>query len=300
MKIQEIPEIFKPKYKSDYPSYSNGKNIEELYYEKFINEKNNIKTDLIYLPIFWTSYYLLNNYAQNIDELYNFLDTLDKSKKYFTIVQYASGIFVKNFNLNIIVFTAGGGGLNIKDNNIIRIVRFSKLYRHIFYGNTGDYILPLLCLPLLKDIKIKRPIFCSFIGRLDTHKCRYDLYENLKENNKFIFLKSSNKDQYEKILNTSIFSLCPRGYGYTSFRLFEAICCGSIPIYVWEDKKVLPFEDILDWNKFSIIINSKEINLLPSLLEKINIEDMKIELDKVKTKFDFESSFKYLISKIKY
>ena len=86
MLIENVPPIFQPSYKSDYPGYSSGKNIEEICYDYFSKECNNIKTDLVYLPVFWTSYYVINNYGENIDPLYEWLHKLDKTKKYFTIV----------------------------------------------------------------------------------------------------------------------------------------------------------------------------------------------------------------------
>ena len=146
MIIQDIPSIFQPAYRSNYPEYSSGKNIEEIFFKYFLDNKDNIHTEYIYLPVFWTSYYVLNQYGENIQPLYNWLDTLDNSKKYFTIVQYASGIYIRNPINNILVFSAGGGGLNNKT-SCMREDTFFGLKRHIFYGNTGNYNIPLICLP---------------------------------------------------------------------------------------------------------------------------------------------------------
>lgn len=77
MIILDVPKIFQPRYKSIYPSYSSGKHMKEIIYEMFINSKQTIDTDYIYLPIFWTSYYIINNYgSSNMDILYNYLDEL--------------------------------------------------------------------------------------------------------------------------------------------------------------------------------------------------------------------------------
>ena len=53
-----------------------------------------------------------------IEPLYQWLNKLDKNKQYFTIVQYASGIYIKEDIPNLIVFSGGGGGLNYKDNSV--------------------------------------------------------------------------------------------------------------------------------------------------------------------------------------
>ena len=60
MIILDVPSKFKPEYKSDYPSYTSGKNMEEICYEYFLLNKDNINTEYIYLPVFWTSYYVTN------------------------------------------------------------------------------------------------------------------------------------------------------------------------------------------------------------------------------------------------
>jgi len=297
MIIEKIPKIFQPVYKSNYPQYSCGKNIEEIYYEIFSKYKDLIKTDAIYLPIFWTSYYVINNYGNNIDPLLNYITTLDKNKHYFTIVQYASGIYIKENLKNLLVFSAGGGGLNNKETSVKEEIFFG-LKRHIFYGNVADFHIPLICFPLFPSLKISKNIYCSFMGRYDTHKCRVIMRNELSNNNKFIFFNSSGFEKYKEILNRSIFTLAPRGYGYTSFRIYEAILAGSIPIYIWENKKILPFEDILNWNEFSIIINENEIKNLPNILSTCDISKMQKKIEDVKHYFTFENTFKYIKNKL--
>jgi hypothetical protein len=298
MLILDVPSKFKPNYKSDYPSYSSGKNMEEICYEYFLTNKDNIDTEYIYLPVFWTSYYVTHNYANNIDELYDWLNTLDKSKKYFTIVQYASGIFVNNFDLNILVFSAGGGGLNINNTSTSREINYYGLNRHIFFGNKGNYDIPLICLPLFPSLELNKDIFCSFMGRFDTHKCRIDMKNILEHEQNFNFFDSVNFEQYKTIINRSIFTLAPRGYGYTSFRIYEAIAGNSIPIYIWEDKKILPYSDLINWDDISVIINSSEISELPNILKKINIEEKINNIKKIKHMFTFNFMCDYIRQKI--
>jgi hypothetical protein len=298
MLILDVPTKFKPEYISDYPCYTTGKNMEELFYEYFSTHKDNIISDYVYLPVFWTSYYVTNNYASNIDELYDWLESLDKTKKYFTIVQYATGIFVRNFDLNILVFSGGGGGLNIKNDVTSREVSFYGINRHIFFGNKANYDIPLVCLPLFPTIDIEKDIFCSFMGRLDTHKCRFDMKILLGNNADFQFFDSENFEQYKTIINRSIFTLAPRGYGYTSFRIYEAIMGNSIPVYIWEDKKVLPFSDTINWDNFAVIINSSEIEQLPNILKNVDICEKLNNLLKVKEMFTINYTCEYIKTKI--
>ena len=88
MNILETP--FMVKTNHEYPP--NNKIIfEEYFYNWFIESKP--QTNKTYLPIFWTNYYISKDYAQqDISEINTFLDTLDKSKEYFTIIQWDDGI----------------------------------------------------------------------------------------------------------------------------------------------------------------------------------------------------------------
>lgn len=301
MKILNIPKKFQPIYKSKYPPYSNGNHMEEVFYNFFIKNKDNIKTDYIYIPIFWTSFYILRKYGTQITDLLDFLDKLDKTKKYFTIVQYASGIFVKNTNINITVFSAGGGGINIKKFTEKKVKMNNNPNRVIFIGNKGNFDLPLLCQPLIKSENYKKDILCSFMGRFDTHPCRFDM-EYIKSKD-IIISSPNNFTNYKKILQKSIFALCPRGYGYTSFRLFEAMFMECIPIYIWEDKIVLPFSDEIKWKEFCIIIHSKDIKKIPQIIKNITSKNRNIMLNKIKEYnikyFNFEKSFEYIKNKLK-
>lgn len=298
MLIQQVPQEFQPIYRSNYPGYSAGKNIEEICYDYFINQQSSINSDYIYLPVFWTSYYVTHGYGQNINGLYNWLSTLDKTKKYFTIVQYASGIHVQNFDLNITVFSAGGGGLNIKNHDTVHDVTFHGLKRSCFFGKKGTYDIPLICLPEFPNRNLNRDIYCSFMGRFDTHKCRIDM-KNVLTDPKYLYKNSENFNEYCNILNRSVFTLAPRGFGYTSFRIYEAILAGSIPIYIWEDKKILPFEDILDYDTFSIVIHISELNKLEDILSKVNVLEMQAKIESIKHMFTFDKTFDYIIDKIK-
>ena len=298
MIIQEIPTIFQPSYKSNYPEYSSGKNIEEICFQYFLENKDSINSEYIYLPVFWTSYYVINNFFNNLDILYTWLNTLNKNKKYFTIVQCALGIFVQDFNLNITVFSAGGGGVNLNNKNTINEINYYGVTRSIFYGNKGNYDIPLICNPLFPCININKDIFCSFMGRFDTHKCRFDMKKALQNDSKFKIFNSVNFEEYKNILNRSIFTLAPRGFGYTSFRIYEAILANSIPIYIWEDKKILPYSDEINWEDISIIIHTNDINTLPEILSNINIKKMQNNILEVKHKFSFDYINNYIVKNI--
>jgi hypothetical protein len=104
----------------------------------------------------------------------------------------------------------------------------------------------------------------------------------LKNNNKYYFSSKNwtenvSKDDLKKfvdITKRSIFSLCPRGYGRTSFRLYECIQLGSIPVYVFDDKW-LPFENSVDWSKFSVLIHISDIQNIDDILSSYSVDKIK-------------------------
>lgn len=302
MHILQVPPKFQPKYKANYPPYSNNKNMEEMYYDFFLKNKNVIDTDYIYIPIFWTSFYILRKYGQDIEDLVTYLDKLDKSKKYFTTVQYAGGIFVKNLNIDMVVFAGGGGGMNLKKDAYRKVKILNNPNRVIFVGKKGNYDLPLICHPQLSLPPCNKTTFCSFMGRFDTHNCRLDMQKILKSDKRFVMQGSGNYQSYRDSLNKSIFALCPRGHGYTSFRLFEAMAMNCIPIYIWEDKKVLPYADEIKWDEFCILVHTKDMQNIPKILDNITLDKRRDMLDKIekynKELFNFEGGFKYIVRKM--
>jgi exostosin family protein len=68
--------------------------------------------------------------------------------------------------------------------------------------------------------------------------------------------KDALRRQYVELLRTSRFALAPAGFGVNSFRFFEALSLGVPPVLVSEDC-ALPFEDDVDYARFSIIVSSR-------------------------------------------
>ena len=80
----------------------------------------------------------------------------------------------------------------------------------------------------------------------------------------------SEDDRIERIrdflneVSLSRFTFCPRGNGSSSFRLFESLEVGSVPIVTGMID--YPFIDEVDWDSFSI--RGESIEDLPILIEK--------------------------------
>jgi len=213
--------------------------------------------DRIYIPIFWTAYY--KRYGQCPHQtIQNFINkNIDPSRKYFTVVQDDDGMLEKTPS-NVLVFASGG---------------------------TGDVPIPLLKKELVVRPK-RKDIRVSFVGESsvthDPKEVRRKTFSTLKSYKGCYFSGRRNMREFVDITSRSVFTLCPRGYGRTSFRLYEAMSLGSIPIYIWDDIEWLPYKDKLNWNEFSISINIKDIEKLPAIIDDHSTQKIRKKIEIIK------------------
>ena len=278
MNIEKTPDVFLIKTNHTNPPH-NKIIFEEYFYHWFIN--NNIITDRVYLPILWTNYNISRNYGMgDMSDIKNFLSKLDKNKKYFTIVQYADGILQNIDELDIKIFGSGGGGQRtISDKNL-------------------GYPTPLVCQPNPNiNVSKNRDILCSFVGVIrGRHKVREKIQQLLKGNG-FLISERLTYNKFTDIMERSIFSLCPRGYGKTSFRICESLQHQSIPIYIY-DTPWIPFKDIFDFNKIGILIHESDINKIPGIIKNKTTEDIKSYIKNGKEIYEKYFSFDGLCQQI--
>lgn len=77
-------------------------------------------------------------------------------------------------------------------------------------------------------------------------------------------LQQSRAEFVQNIIDSD-YVLCCRGSGNFSFRFYEALCCGRIPVFIDTDC-VLPYDFEIDWKKYCIWVDESE---LPLITEKI-------------------------------
>jgi hypothetical protein len=238
-----------PKYPV-YPPYHEGLYLEDYFIKWFLD--NDIESDRYLIPVSWTTCYVDNCFVGLQQEI----NKLDPSKKYFTVAQHDDAIR-ENLPSDTISFNAGGNG--------------------------GGIPIPLICSPI-KDINkpiLDRDIFCSFVGSI-THPIRNNIYNSLHGDKKYYFshrqwtssVPESDFNNFLNITSRSIFSLAPRGYGRSSFRLYEVMQLGSIPVFVY-DTKWCPFDDEIDWGECSVLIESSDINKIDEMLSGYSSERIK-------------------------
>lgn len=66
----------------------------------------------------------------------------------------------------------------------------------------------------------------------------------------------------------SVFTLCPAGWARWTFRLFEAILGGSIPV-ILSDYYVKPFSERVPWDLFSITVPEADLGRIDTILARL-------------------------------
>ncbi|MFA6544399.1 MAG: exostosin family protein [Limisphaerales bacterium] len=236
-----------------YRGYS-GPWVEDAFFDYWVRESP--RTKLRYLPVFWTDIYWHiqthrwlpaqeKRYAHELAVALR--ERVEPTGQYFTVLEYDHAIWDWHaFPRNVIVFSAGGCG----------DIPLPLLLRSPAFANPA------------KDIRV------SFMGQLDGYSNVTGTRGKMKE----VMQGHAYLGQgpgWRDIMGRSVFSLCPRGLGRASFRMYEALSVGSIPVYIWDDVEWLPWRDELDWSEFSLSVNVAELDSLPQRLAAISDEQIR-------------------------
>lgn len=283
MHILDLGRQFRPATSHVYPPFKHGRYMEEYVFDYCMSHP--IKTDYIYIPVFWTN---LQNHPGFADkkELYNKLLKSAYSKfigaRFFTVVQHDDG-----------------PELELPPDTLI------------FGACTGTIPLPLIYEDqterLMKEPRMKKDILASFVGSM-THPIR----EKIKAIQRHdivcqekagwsSFVSDDLADTFIHVTLRSKFCLAPRGYGRSSFRFFEAIQLDCIPVYIWDDICWLPYQEQIDYSAFSICIHEKDIYKTYEILSGISdeqYEEMMAALYAIKEKFTLEWMCGYIYTTI--
>jgi len=117
----------------------------------------------------------------------------------------------------------------------------------------------------------RRPHLFSFLGRVETHPVRQRLL--VLDSPHTPCLDSADAPSrfpdfdytrtYIELLSNSSFALCPRGFGASSIRLFEAMAWGRAPVIISDAWQRPPG---IDWEEFSLIVAESEVMHIPEIL----------------------------------
>jgi len=242
--------------------------------ELLTNDLN--QADWHYLPIYWTRWYFNHKYGSlNSDEIQSECDrVIIDDKKTFTIVQFAGGVKQK----------------------IGETIQFQSSP----FTNT-EFIIPELSLhPGLPLLKPQKKFKASFVGRVNTHPLRADLRNYLlKEPDIFFYDGERSIHYYTRVMLRSYISLCPRGFGLGTFRLFESLFTGVTPL-VFGNIDSRPFKKWIDWDNFSFFTSELEecLQIIRNTSSDTLIDMGKIAKLEYSKNIDFQKWCKFVLMEL--
>jgi len=277
MSVLNFKDLRPPANYPTYPPYHQGYYLEEYFYDFYKHNKEAFdKTGYTLIPIFWTNVY---NTGINRNLIQFYLNALPQGK-YFTVSQHDDAVR-EMLPEGTLSFEAG--------------------------GNSNGIPIPLICSPInITQQQQDKIIFCSFVGSINTNPIRKKLFELYSKDSDFIFdnqqwvssIPSERLNSFIDITQKSKFALCPRGYGAQSFRLYEVLQLGAIPVIVY-DNPWFPFNDEILWNDFAVLVHVDEINNLKQKLENITQSQQENMITKGKEiynkYFTFETTSKNIL-----
>jgi hypothetical protein len=224
--LLSLTEQFRPEANYVNPPYCNSNMVEQMYFQRYSHKPLN--SERLYLPIYWTNMYVHGG-SRASEQLQRFLDQLPRDQQYYTVIQYDDGILENTEGLDIMIFSA---------------------------GHPVGIPIPLLPshMPVAKrkQDKVHRVYGCLN----DTHHLRTMAKQKLAANPAMVWDNNVAPMEYLKRTETYSHTLAPRGYGVTSFRMYEAILLGAVPIYL-SDVFWLPYKEYISYVDGPVILWDK-------------------------------------------
>lgn len=278
--IQPVNKEFQPEgIANPYPQYNNQFGVEQdiLVYLK----KNNFtiedkeKADWIYLPIFWTRWHVNHGWSSwGRDILQSYVNSLNLDfKKTFTVCQY--------------------------DDGPIADLQEAVIFLSSRKTEKGIDI-PLLASPIRTTLKWEdKDVLASFSGIYKNHPFRERMAKSLSgEKNIFLYNGNYGTEHFMSLMERSKIALCPRGYGGSSFRFYEAMQLGSVPVLIG-DIDIRPFKKYIYWDSCSFYLDNpdKTKDFLKNISNE-NLEAKNRNLSVVWNEIKYGSWCKYLIKEL--
>jgi Exostosin family len=289
--VNFIPDqLFITKTSVVYPPFKNGLYLEE-YFLNYMATKNKTtdKNGRLFIPALWTNFQIEQWFPQRRDYMQNVLNKWisenPSTNGYFVVVQHDDGPMLR-LPTNTTIYGACNGQIPLP-----------LIYEDLQHKLENNLKNPI-------SFKNKTTL-CSFVGSV-THNVRKSIIDMYQRNHRFKFslrqgwtnqVQVDHQQLFIDYTLNSKFALAPRGYGKSSFRFFEILKLGCIPVYVWDDKEWLPYKDVLDYDKFCVSIHVSELEILEDILMSISEKSynkMLAEYEKIKHMFEMPYMCEYI------
>lgn len=252
------------------------------YFFKFrIGTTDPSEADYFFVPINLHKYQLKN---KNPNEILKYLTHLSAKKDHLII---STGDFSQRSGNNRYGRAYRQRFTWLKDFKLLALESTSDLIKHQDIG-----IIPYNTLvddPLMNHNH--RPYLYSFLGTINHVLLpKSHVRHNLKNLNKYddcliaqeldgstraaLQKNFKTKNDFELVSRNSIFTLAPAGYGKWTYRFFQAITWGSIPVII-SDSYIKPFNDRINYDDFCITIKESDFDRVDEILRSIDKDNIK-------------------------
>lgn len=295
LQIVDVPKMFQPdlndivKQKRQghtFPPHQDDKPQIEPYFHNYLVQKQKEKLILSnyqYLPVYWTAIAVKGDKELKI-ELEKWINKLmrkNKTQQYFTVVQHCKGIREScGITLDLkrvkIIGTSLQTASSVKSKKFRSKGKTTHINQEEQKKENLHLVIPLLCSPhtITQNIPREKSILASFIGNLKNHPIRMNMERMFRDKADVIveqgdYKNPDNQKRFEYLMSNSIFALCPRGVGTSSYRLIEAMQYGCIPVYI-SNTFSLPFPKEIEWKDCCVLIKNTDLPSLYMKLKSIN------------------------------
>ncbi|XP_031389294.1 probable glycosyltransferase At3g07620 [Punica granatum] len=155
-------------------------------------------------------------------------------------------------------------------NNAIQVTCSSSYFQRLYVAHK-DVGLPQVWARPSVDVLTppsKRDKLVFFSGRIQNSQVRQELITLWGNDTSMDIFSGRPPYPYEEGFKRSRYCLHVKGYEVNTARVSDAINYGCVPVII-SNYYDLPFPNILDWSKFSVIINHGEIKSLKKILQSI-------------------------------
>ncbi|XP_073144712.1 probable glycosyltransferase At5g03795 [Henckelia pumila] len=164
-------------------------------------------------------------------------------------------------------------------NNAIQITCSSNYFQRL-YSAHKDIALPQVWPrphnQFLNPLNARNKLV-FFAGRVQNSRIRKEVLSLWANDTSFSIFSGHASFPYEEGFMRSKYCLHVKGYEVNTARVSDSIHYGCIPVLV-SDHYDLPFANVLDWSKFSIIVSQRDIGLLKYILTSVVSQQMYVNL----------------------
>lgn len=284
--------VLPKRFKHGYAHYE-GPMTEESFFMRW--KKRRPQLPQIYLPIGWSAYFFSaarvppfqpDEVQRAKEEVTALLAGLDKTRSYFSVQQFA-GLLAKEgvavpCDLKLTIFVGGGPD------------------DEVFAPHVNFVPIPLLSKLMTPSRRPRRQLVTfagGFLFWQDYMGIRTEMRDKLQNVTGFD-IKERVPD-WQAMIRGSVFHLCPRGNGPSSYRQFEALQAGTIPIYIWDQVKWLPFEDVVDWESIALVVPRSEIATIPERVAATDAAAMRAAIEKTRGVWRYNYTSEYILTRIR-